>query len=131
MWIKVALGQFEIFLCSNFIHFLFQENQNFLKCADFYFPQKLQYFGYILVTSKNIVFTDCSWSAEKLEDSSSFARRLSKSDQNLNLVKTKPIPTPGSAAIIYWYSENGRGWLIDWQIKILLDGWIDSDILEW
>ena len=32
------------------------------------------------------------------------------------------IPAPWSAAIIYWYLGNRRGWLIDLQKKILLDG---------
>ena len=31
---------------------------------------------------------------------------------------------PG-VAIIYWYLGNGKGWLIDWQKKILLDGLMD------
>ena len=40
------------------------------------------------------------------------------------------IPAPGSAAIIYWYLGNGRGRLIDWQKKILLDGLIDLKYLK-
>ena len=37
----------------------------------------------------------------------------------------RPILAPGSAVIIYWYLGNGKGWVIDWQIEILLDTVID------
>ena len=43
-------------------------------------------------------------------------------------IKQGLIPAPGSAAIIYWYLRNGRGRLIDWQEKILLDGLMDRYI---
>ena len=41
-------------------------------------------------------------------------------------VQQGPIPAPGSAAIIYWYLGNGRGWLINCKKKILLDGLMDG-----
>ena len=49
--------------------------------------------------------------------------KATKTNKIIN--KQGRILAPGSAAILNWYLGNGRGRLIDWQKKILLDGLMD------